>query len=255
VTPALPANGRGGVPLTFGKLLRHYRLAAGQTQAGLAERAGLSMRTVQDLEREVNWTPRAETAHRLAAALRLGPEDAALLETAGGPAGHLVARTRHNLPVPPTLFIGRHGEVEAMRTHLAQGDARLLTLTGLPGFGKTRLALAAAGRVLAAFPDGVIFVPLAAITDSVEMPAAIAAALNLPVGPGRAVQDRLTDYLWDKQLLPVLDNFEQLMGHCPIFGWNGPGRGIGLVVERRRLKVGLAVETGRPRDYDVAQVH
>src|SRR5262249_23504277 len=88
---------------------------------------------------------------------------------------------RTNLPVPPTELIGREHEVAAVSEQLRGGKARLLTLTGPPGVGKTRLAIAAAGtaEVSASFVDGVFFVPLAPLANPALVPAAIAGALGL----------------------------------------------------------------------------
>src|SRR5437899_940743 len=154
---------------TFGDLLRQYRLAAGLTQAELAERAGLSVHGVQKLERGATH-PYRDTAQRLQVALQLEPDDqarfrAAVLpvrrhETAPTP---VAAGARHNLPIPTTRFVARAGEIERVMQRL--DDARLLTITGAGGCGKTRLAIEVAGRLVGDFVDGVRLVDLARLVD------------------------------------------------------------------------------------------
>ena len=76
---------------------------------------------------------------------------------------------RTNLPIPATPFLGREHELADVRDMLARDDARLLTLTGAGGSGKTRLALHAAGEVAEAYPDGVWWVPLAPLVDPADV--------------------------------------------------------------------------------------
>ena len=85
---------------------------------------------------------------------------------------------RTNLPIPATPFLGREHELADVRQLLVRDDARLLTLTGAGGSGKTRLALQAAGEAAEAYPDGVWWVPLAPLADPADVGPAAARALG-----------------------------------------------------------------------------
>ncbi len=172
-------NGRG----SFGFLLLRHRMAAGLSQQELAERAGLSRRGISDLERGARRSPYPATVRRLAEALGLaGPDKAALLESARisssaantmfapGPAHDteidedaIDTRWRHNLPVALTRFVGRGPELTQLQDVLT--TARLITLVGAGGAGKTRLALEFAAHVLDRFGDGIWLVDLATLSD------------------------------------------------------------------------------------------
>jgi DNA-binding SARP family transcriptional activator len=114
-------------------------------------------------------------------------------------------RARRHLPVQPNALIGRERELTELTELVASGGVRLVTLTGPGGVGKTRLAIAAAERLAASFPDGVWFVELASVREAGEVVLAIAHALGLQE-EGR----RLEDALRDKELLLVLDPFDHL---------------------------------------------
>ncbi len=114
------------------------------------------------------------------------------------------------LPDPARLF-GREREMEAIRAHLLGESARLVTLTGPGGIGKTRLALAAALDVQPAFRDGVWFVDLAPLHNPAEIDAAIGQALGLEEAAALSPAERAAAYLRDRHLLLVLDNFEHLL--------------------------------------------
>lgn len=122
----------------------------------------------------------------------------------------------NNLPTQLNRFVGRErqvAEVKALLTGAGRpGDpARLFTLTGPGGAGKTRLSLQAAAEALEAFKDGAWFVELAPIDDPELVPQAIARVFGVSEGPGRPIREALKDYLREKELLLVLDNFEQVM--------------------------------------------
>jgi predicted ATPase/DNA-binding CsgD family transcriptional regulator len=113
------------------------------------------------------------------------------------------------LPRPRTSFVGRESELAQAR-HLL-GHNRLLTLTGPGGCGKTRLSIALAARVMGAFPEGVRFVPLAAISDASLVPVSIAQGMGLQDSRGGSLLEHLSGYVGDRKLLLVLDNFEHVL--------------------------------------------
>jgi non-specific serine/threonine protein kinase len=112
----------------------------------------------------------------------------------------------------PTSLVGRQRELAAVKSLLA--PARLVTLTGPAGCGKTRLALRVAGQVAAAYADGVHWVELAALSDAALVPQAIARAVHVPDQPGRPVVEGLQNALRHQHLLLVLDNCEHVLPAC-----------------------------------------
>lgn len=131
---------------------------------------------------------------------------------ASGSAGRLMRQTP--LPRPLTSFVGRARELSELERLLA--DARLVTLTGPPGTGKTRLATVAATAAAARFPDGATFVALAPVSDPELVLPTIARAFGLQETPGRSTLELLGDALRQRQLLMVLDNFEQVTAAAPL---------------------------------------
>ena len=122
----------------------------------------------------------------------------------------------NNLPVQATPLIGRQHEAQAVERLLRRDDVRLLTLTGPAGAGKTRLALQVAANLTADFPDGVYFLPLAAIADPGLVASAIAQTLGILETTGRPIVETLRQQVRDRRLLLVLDNFEQLLAAAPL---------------------------------------
>jgi predicted ATPase len=117
--------------------------------------------------------------------------------------------TPTNLPTVPTPIIGRDGELTEITAQFTNAKARLVTLTGPGGSGKTRLAIAAADRLGSARADGVYFVPLATATTADVMWSTIAESLGIP-GEGRA-PPTFFEHIRSRDMLLILDNLEQLV--------------------------------------------
>lgn len=123
---------------------------------------------------------------------------------------------QHNLPALLTRLVGREKAVEQVRQLLEQDDVRLVTLVGSGGSGKTRLALQVAYELTEAFAQGVWFVSLAPVHDTALVPQSIMQTLNIMSLPTMSAMESLIKYLRHKQLLLVLDNFEQVVEAAPI---------------------------------------
>ncbi|MEZ4865971.1 MAG: helix-turn-helix domain-containing protein [Caldilineaceae bacterium] len=248
--------------VSFGAWLQRRRKALDLTQEALAQRVACSVATIRKIEADERRPSRA-IAELLAHALEIpAAEQPRFLRVARGelrverlatvptllPAVPIAADLRQseptpapvapapiassppqvppsNLPAPTTALIGRATEVAEVGQLLAQSDCRLLTIVGPGGMGKTRLALAAAQRLLAAspqdkraaafpapqFPDGIYFVALAPLSAAAFMAPALANTLGLaPAGSGEP-QQQLLNHLHTKQMLLVLDNIEHLL--------------------------------------------
>jgi predicted ATPase/class 3 adenylate cyclase len=120
-----------------------------------------------------------------------------------------------NLPIQPTPLIGREQQVTEAVALARQEGIRLVTLTGAGGTGKTRLSLQVAAELVADFEDGVFFVDLASITDPHLFIPTVSQTLSVRERPGESLSETLKDYLNDKKVLLVFDNFEQLLDAGP----------------------------------------
>ena len=207
--------------VSFGQWLKQRRKMLDLTREDLAQQVGCAAVTLNKIEADER-RPSKQIAALLAQYLNIPADEyptfirfarsEALDDTApwGTP-----FHPQTNLPTQPTLLIGRDEEAAALRQQLLKTEARLLTLTGPPGIGKTRLALQVASQVLDDFPDGVFFVALAPLNDADLVATTIANTLGIPnMGP-RTSLERLKDFLRDMQTLLLLDNFEQILAAAP----------------------------------------
>jgi predicted ATPase/class 3 adenylate cyclase len=122
----------------------------------------------------------------------------------------------NNLPMPVTTFVGRERQIGEIKNRLAA--SRLLTLTGPGGTGKTRLSIRVAEELLDEYRDGCWFVPLETLREPDLVPSAIASALNVRVPGDKPALESLGAWLAERQILLVLDNFEQVTTAAPLIG-------------------------------------
>jgi predicted ATPase/DNA-binding XRE family transcriptional regulator len=201
-------------------LIRTRRLSVNLTQEELAERAGISVRTISDIERGLRRFVYRDTAERLAEALEVGgaeKEDFILIargRVQGHESGvHTPARLSpewNRVPVPPTALIGRGPEMEMLLGAFREGSIRSITLTGPGGIGKTRLAMEAAAAARDIYRDGVFFVPLGACQSPARVVPLIAEVIGMVEPETRTVAD-LSRYLSAAEVLLVLDTLEHVL--------------------------------------------
>jgi predicted ATPase/DNA-binding XRE family transcriptional regulator len=203
---------------SFGAQLKALRDAAGFTQEELATIAGLSVHAVSALERGERRRPHVDTVRALSAALDLsGATRDALFVSARAPAHTAADELGHvSLPLALTVLLGREADLQILRDWLADDVARLITLTGPGGSGKTRLALELARTMAADAATRVVFVPLAAIRNSAFVAPAIAEALGLSDTNAIDLPRRARGVCNDRPTLLVLDNFEQVLDAAPL---------------------------------------
>jgi tetratricopeptide (TPR) repeat protein/transcriptional regulator with XRE-family HTH domain len=237
----------GEPPVAFAGLLRQLRAGAGLTQEELAEAAGVSLRSVSDLERGRVGIPQKETVRLLADALGLIGAARAEFEAAArgraGPGG--VAAATRTLPRDVASFTGRQRELEELVDAAAGagGVVGIHAIGGMAGVGKTAFAVHAAHRLADRFPAGQIFLPLHGHTPGQQPvdPADALASLLLTAGVAPAqippgLQARMAlwrDRLAGQQLLLILDDAagsEQVLPLLP-----GAGGSLVLVTSRRHL--------------------
>ena len=233
----------------FGDVLRRLRAEARLTQEELAEAAGLSPRTVSDLERGVKRTARKDTAGLLADALGLaGPVRGVFVAAARGqvPAAEVLAvreealaASAGNLPNRPSSFVGREAELAELATAMRRSS--LVTVVGVGGVGKTRLALRAASGQLPSFRDGAWLCELDAAKDGEAMAQAVLAALRARPRPGISMASSIVEFLRTRSaLLLVLDNCEHLLSAAAALAADilRSCRGVRILTSRQALGLG-----------------
>jgi len=185
-------------------------LADGLTNREIADRLYLSHETVKWYNKQLYGKLGVSNRTQAAAkAQELAPGD--YQEPA---ASRRVSRPKHNLPASLTSFVGRQRELDEIANLLA--ESRLLTLTGPAGTGKTRLALQVAAQVAENLADGVTLVELAPLKDPALVADTVARALGLTNTTEQTITRALANYLENKELLLVVDNFEHLLEAAPL---------------------------------------
>ncbi len=232
---------------SFGQLLRQLRVAAKLTQEELAEAAGISTRSVSDIERGINLTTRRDTARLLADALKLSGDARDSFEAAARgryPANGTAAAARA-LPRDVSSFTGRNDELRGLAETVKASAAAVgvCAVTGMAGAGKTAFAVHAAYQLTPLYPDGQIFLPLHAHTPGQRAATASDALVSLLQTMGVSAAQLPADLaarasLWralmaGKKLLLLLDDAadsEQIKPLLP-----GSGASLVLVTSRRHL--------------------
>ncbi|NJM40667.1 MAG: XRE family transcriptional regulator, partial [Anaerolineae bacterium] len=215
---------------TFGAWLQRRRRGLGLTQQDLAQQVGCAPITLRKIEAEER-RPSPEIAQRLAECLRVPPpQHAAFVRFARGefltgftldtnpplPSPHIHSSTHPpNLPLSPYPIIGREALIAQAAEWVFVKHARLLTLIGPPGVGKTRLSLEVARALHEGFAHGAALVELAPVQYASLVPAAIAEALHIEDNNASDTAQALQAALRHKQQLLLLDNFEHVMDAAP----------------------------------------
>lgn len=201
------AHGHAPEPAYRALMIAHARLG------DMFSMAAVFQRCVESLRRELGVEPSDETRSLYEQLLNGGPAGIAPADSPKSRPGASASRstTPHNLPYQPTPFVGREKEIAEIIGVLENPDCRLMNLIGPGGIGKTRLALQASAQVFSAFPDGVFFMPLARLRSADSLVSAIADSLRLSFYGTDSPLLQLANYLREKTMLLVVDNFEHFV--------------------------------------------
>ena len=255
----------GGDGAGLGGWLRQARAAAGMTQEELAERSGVGLRTIGDLERGRTRTPYARSIRCLAAALGVPFPAQAAGAVTSGQAGSVADRwTRpapRLLPAPVPAFAGREAELAALSRVLHQtgGTAVITAVDGTAGVGKTALAMQWAHQAATEFPDGQLFVNLRGFDPSgtpVTSAQAVRVLLDMLQIPAEQIPQTVAgqvglyrSLLAGKRMLVVLDNARDVAQVRPLLPGSPSCRVI--VTSRNQLTSLAAIEAASPLTLDV----
>src|SRR4051812_47592086 len=210
----------------FGSWVKRRRKVLDLTQLELARLIGCSESAMIKIELGQR-RPSRQIAERLVECLHIAPDEeqeflslarAAPNSGLAQPSTHIKSTTAsvpNNLPALVTSLVGRESEIKKVTEYLSRGP-RLVTLVGPGGIGKTRLGLEVAARLLPSFQDGVFFVPLAPIRDKDLLASTVAQSVGVREAAGRPVLDTVKGYLRDREILLLLDNFEQVLEAGPL---------------------------------------
>jgi predicted ATPase/transcriptional regulator with XRE-family HTH domain len=221
-------------PVYFGEWVKKRRKALDLTQEELAQRAGCSVFALRKIE-SGERRPSKQLAELLANALELPSEEKqTFIKVARGESSlerlhlppldsslaslsnHQPASVSNRIPIQPTPLLGRDPELAAMERLFGNPQCRLLTLTGIGGIGKTRLAIEFATRQQPAFPAGVFYVPLAPINSAEAIVPAVADVFGFVFSGPSDPKEQLINYIavhLNQPMLLVLDNLEHLLVH------------------------------------------
>ncbi|MFZ5883414.1 MAG: tetratricopeptide repeat protein [Chloroflexota bacterium] len=216
-------------PASFGEWIKSRRKALDLTQEELSARAGCSVFALRKIE-SGERRPSKQLAALLADALQISNDDKpTFIRVARGdltlgrlrasqpdshPASSPFKPAPHHLPLPPSPLLGRDPELAAMERIFNDPQCRLLTLTGIGGIGKTRLAIEFASRQRGRFPDGVHFVPLVSVNAAESIVPAVAEALEFSFSGPADLKEQLIGHMssaMKQSALLVLDNLEHLI--------------------------------------------
>src|SRR5215470_4952483 len=205
-----------GAPSSFGARLRALREAAGFTQEELATIAGLSVHAVSALERGQRRRPYPETVRALSTALDLPAAVRDALLQAARTSDRDAGSDGAMLPHVMTPLVGRDADVSALTDWLHDPAARMITLVGTGGVGKTRLAVEIAHAVVAGQKTRVVFVGLASTRDAAFVAGAIAEAFGSADGADGDLPRRVRAACEGRSTLLVLDNCEHVLDAMPV---------------------------------------
>jgi predicted ATPase/transcriptional regulator with XRE-family HTH domain len=241
---------------SFGYWVRRRRKALDLTQTELAGQVYCALSTIKKIEMDER-RPSRQMAERIADCLHIhDKEREVFLKTASAD----LSFDQLHLPVDPVIFqlavsnlasyqplspfVGYEDELVQITNLIKQPDPRLITLVGPGGIGKTRIAIQVASDQMNRFLDGVYFIPLAQLDDPAYIPTTILDALVLQAPAAQKPEAYLLDYLRDKAMLLVLDNFEHLLD----------GIGVILYILRSAPMISLLITSRQPLNLRMEQV-